>query len=361
MSALLSLLVLGAAAAAPAAPSARCTSDGALVFELDGLTFLAHGDGLALLEVAAPAPAAAAVGPLTVVAGDPAIVAQGAELRRCPSQGRCTTVARLAGEVRGVAPDARGFWFALGGSASGLYRAPVSLPGAAQVLVAATVGAFCPRPEGGVWAALSRQGTHRLALLDASAPTLSFFDLDALYLTAPRRQLPLETWQKVLASARARAPASLEPLALIAADDERAEVRRLAIPELVRGRGRARAALFSLAQDTDAGVRRDTFAAVAQRCRAEWQDDCAGLASMFLGDTDLDLAWGARDLLLPHLPRQALTGAPSRYKLDAAAQLTLRLERDGFAAVRDAVLLLAADSDAEVRQAARLLMGSFEH
>jgi hypothetical protein len=319
-----------------------------------------RGEALTLSEAArqsftAPRPSA-----IVLLEGDPAIVAQGDDLRRCPSSGSCKWLARLPGDVRAVAKGAHGFWYALGGSAGGVYRAGVSDPAAVTPMVLGDVLALCPADDGSAWAAVSRGADLRLVALDGSAPTVSLFELGEAWAMAAGAQTPLEAWSRLLTVARGRGLANVVELAQVAAVDERPLVRSLAAEVLASDTGRSTAVLWQLAHDPHPEVRAAAFAAVERRCKNAFVPACEGLAGMFLRDPDPDIAWSARDLLLVRAPKLALLDAPKAYKLDAIAVLTIRLEREGYATVQEPIMLLAGDADPEVRHAARLLSGVFE-
>ncbi len=118
--------------------------------------------------------------------------------------------------------------------------------------------------------------------------------------------------------------------------------------------------LWLLAHDAAFSVRRAALDGVEKRCASSKERACLGLLAMFVRDPHPEVAWHARDLLLSRAPRVALLGAPSTYKLDAIAQLTVRRQRDGDEAIAAALRLLIADTDPEVRRAARLLAGDFD-
>jgi hypothetical protein len=161
-------------------------------------------------------------------------------------------------------------------------------------------------------------------------------------------------------AARRQLPAWRD-LALLAARHASPTVRARAAELLVRGEGPAVAGTFwALAHDGSREVRRASLRGVMGHCAADSSALCAGLLAMFIDDPDVEVAWQARDALLPRHPRAALLNAPTAYKLDVIPLLTRLLDRDGPQAVAEPLRLLADDNDAEVRAAALLVRGDSE-
>lgn len=144
----------------------------------------------------------------------------------------------------------------------------------------------------------------------------------------------------------------LEPVLMALARAPEASLRAFAAERLARfGSVAAYARLFVLGHDPEATVRIAAVESASAWCQASRWVGCVEALAPFTDDTDPEVAWIARDALLPIDPGLALAGAARSYKLAALSTLVSSAQR-GSAWAAVAFELLLSDADDVVRLAA---------
>jgi hypothetical protein len=288
----------------------------------------------------------------------------GPRLVRCTAAG-CVEKGRTTAPPIAVVGGAPRWLVAVPGKTGGVYRlgpTTAAAPASLELLVAGSAEPMCGGGDD-AWAVVTRGAEARLVAVSVLSGAARVFGIDEALLVAARAgALPDGAALAALAERALQLGGPLlADLAKAAATDPRPPVRAVAarLYGWVDG-GRAVAALWLLGHDPEKDVRAASLAAVTARCRPRGRSmqrpvafgspqGCTAMLMSFTDDADIDIAWDARDALLEHDVSLALEDATTPYKLDVLPRLMLRADRDTGALVGQALKLLLADDDAEVR------------
>jgi hypothetical protein len=352
------MMLLGAPSAAPSAPRFACDADtDVLSWELQGATVRAGDAGLELSDspIANPARPLAPRGaapPVTFGFGESDLVIRGTLLQGCAAQ-RCHSLGRLPVVVWAGIADEDTALLAAGGPQPGLYRAALADLLHPHLIAAGEVLALCPG-EDGAWALLQQNAEARLVMASARTPAVTRLGFtDAVVAAARGFAQPIAALEVALSAVMLRDASARRALGDLLLADSRPEARSLAARALADDPSAwAAAQLYALAHDSVESVRAAALEAVVAALPQVSPRAGSARLALFIDDPSQDVAWSARDALLGRSVELALGGASSAYKLDALSILARRRERDGPAAVREALHALSRDNDPSVRAAA---------
>ena len=288
----------------PAVPRFSCdAAHRALLWELDGTTLRADGDGLTLLATPIASPARR-VAPARGTDGD------GDVLCLCQSDRGPWTLVRRNNDVWLVAPES-----GPPGDAEDAAKTPPAYDFGAALLVA------------------------------MGSPSSTMRAIDRAFAMAVRHGLAVHVAMVSLAMADGRPEVRAWAAGVAAADPADAATARLR----------------ALSADPASDVRRAALDAVGRAAPLLPAAVASLRLALFRDDVEQDIAWEARDRLLDRAADLALAGASTEYKIDALTILLTRCRRDGATAVQAALRLLVADNDPAVRDAAALLERCVSH
>lgn len=282
---------------------------------------------------------------------------RGASVDICQDQS-CQPLGDMPMTVQAALGDGQGAILASNTPNPGVYRASFAAFFSPTLLAAGDVLALCPSGQG-AWALVSNGEEVSLVVVSVQRADLTTYSFGDAVLAAARFALQdVVAMRQAIATLATQNTPALDALALVIANDPRAQMRSLAGQLLARNpSGSAAAKLSELARDPDLHVRQAAFDAVSDALETLPAAVGSVRLGLFVNDSIQDISWGARDQLLMRSADLALAGASKAYKLDAISILIARQERDGPEAVRKPLRLLISDEDATVRAAAMALAG----
>ncbi len=323
----------------------------------EGQVWLGGVDVLARLDVPSGEVSAERLGrphaPFALSVSEQVLIAAGGDLLACGTAAPCSRMGRLRGVMSAVVQGPGGWIYALAGV--GLFRAPTEAPAAVQALVRGDVLALCEVGDGDAVAMVRRGNDLRVVVASTHTPAVRLFDARE---TVTRALIEAEQPDpSVVEELTGRATLERWPtradLAFHLMRDGRPLVRRLAAKALASVEGvAAAAALWLLGHDPDPEVRLDALYATHERCTHDKVVPCQRALGHFFDDSEQEVAYLARDLMITYDPRAAITLAPPEYKLEVIPTLVACVQRDGMRAAAEALRLLALDQDPRVREAA---------
>ena len=331
-----------------------------------GHVWLGGVDLLAVVDAEAGTVTAARLGrprqtPIPLVVGELADLLVGGDVLRCSGPGRCELVGRLPGPVSAAVVGDQAVVMAVGGREPGLYRAPADRPLSGSRIYGGEVVALCGGRESPAWALVRRDGESVVVAVSPDTPALRLLSTSELMTVAflETALVDAEIGVQLLVRARSQRWPGLLELALQALRDRRPAMRAAAAVALAgESSSRALAGLWLASRDADPEVRLAAMEASRARCAETRQAGCRRTLVWFVGDSDTEVSYGARDGLLLEDPALALDGAPLAYRREAVGLLVSRAERHGFAIARRGLELLSQDPDNAVREAARRALES---
>ncbi|MBN1962517.1 MAG: HEAT repeat domain-containing protein [Deltaproteobacteria bacterium] len=149
----------------------------------------------------------------------------------------------------------------------------------------------------------------------------------------------------------------LEAMLIVALNSQQSNIKSLAASIIAKENNtKATERLKKLSIDTVSEVRRAALDAIAKVSTQLPREITIQRLQFFKNDQQQDIAWKARDLLMPLAPELALLDAPTEYKIDAVTILLARCKQNGENSIKVALRILQKDDDDAVRSAANTLI-----